>query len=631
MKPWMKWVLGIIGCLVILIILALVLVTSFINPNDYKGRIETAIHDKTGLYLNIGGDIKWTLFPSIGLSVSSINVKDQQKQPLATFQQAQLSLKLLPLIFKKVEMNKVVVNGVELNIIKMANGRFNWQQPPAAATQAPSVKPMQKASAKVSDKTTRSPLPESTKKGSSLSLNVQKIELKKINLHYQDKMSHQDLYVHNAYVTAGNILSGHTFPVSAGFTVKSKNPTLDMSFILNGNGLIDLKKQTYALNDLNLKITPLQSAAKGDSFTLKGHASMVGSAIKFNFDGSQLNLQNYLPVTSTAKKSTVSTTPSKQQSTATSNNEAKSPTGVSHEESGNKVIIPVGPIQSLNLNGKLKLTELSFNNITFDHPEIAIKADKGIAQISRLNAGFYGGTINAKTTVNAQHSTPNVSINASIAGTDLQKLGQSLKKISNIQGNVNAQVRLLAQGATQSALTRSLNGKVSFHIDKGQVTGVNVNHLVCRMVSNIRNKKIEKKDWANATQFTSLKGEWDIHNGIARNSDLTASLNQMSLKGDGWVNLVQQTMDYHLGLTITGNSAEPDESACEINPRYADITWPVQCKGQLGQKGLCGIDTERLGDTTKVILQQEAKDQLQKQLKKHLGDGIGNKLKGLFN
>ena len=622
MKPWMKWVLGIVVCLVVLIILTLVLVTSFINPNDYKSRIETTFHEKTGLYLNIGKKIKWSLFPSIGLNVKNINIEDPKKRPLATLQEAQVSLKLIPLFFKNIEMKTAIINGVQLNIVKMTNGRFNWQQSPTSHAVTKITPPVQEHQPQAPEKTASIPSAKA-RNNTPISLNIKQIEFKKIDLHYYNQLTHQDIYIKNAYMNAGNILSGKHFPVSAGFTINSKNPTLGMNVTLKGNGLIDQKKHTYALKDIDLKATPLQPEAKGDHFTLKGNASVHGTAVTFDLNGSPLHLKNYLPITSKNKKEkTVSEQPQSEH--------AKSKKTSTPVEAANKVIIPTGIIQPLNIDGKLELASLTFNNLTFNHPELMIKADKGIAQISRLKAGFYNGIIDAKATVNTQYSMPNVSINASIKGTDLQKLGQALQNIKNIQGNVNATVRLLTQGTTQDLLTKNLNGEVSFHIDHGQMTGININHLVCRMIAGIRNKKIEKKEWGDTTQFTALKGEWHIRDGIAYNNDLSASLNQMDLKGDGWVNLVKKNMDYHMGLTITGSSAEPSESACEINHKYADITWPVQCKGKIGEKHLCGIDTERLGDMTKVILQREAKDALQKQLKKHFGKDIGNKIQGFF-
>ncbi len=622
MKRWMKWMLGIIGCLIFLLVTILIIVITLVNPNDYKGKIEANVYEKTGLYLKINGDIKWQLFPDIGLFVSSINLKNQEKQPLATLKKAQVGIKVLPLLSKKIELGKIVVTGVNLNITKLNNGQLNWQK----ALSFPAKK--QLASDKIASPTAKQIATASQNKPpSAMALNAEKIELKNVNVHYLDQKTNQLITINHAYATTGNILSGKNFPLEAGFTIKSKTPSLNMKFMLTGNGLVSLKDKTYAIKKMHLTVFPQQKTATGDKFTAKGNFSVVKNKIIFDLNGSPLHLSNYLPVkSSTNAVQTGKNASYKSKATAVS---ASSADKISlHKD---KVIIPVLLLRSLNIDGRIKLNELSYNKVMLNQPLLVVKAKDGIAELSELKAGFYNGKIDGKAIINSRDVQPKVSVNMNISDTDINKLSHSLAGIDNIAGHLNASMRLLTHGSRQSALTENLSGLISLTVDKGRITGMNMNHLVCQMISRIRKKNIEKNNWDNFTQFTALKSQWTIENGIARNSDLTASLSQMNLRGDGWINLVSNVMDYHLGLTVTGNSVESDEPACEINQQYSNLTWPVRCQGYWRKKGLCGIDQERLANTAKTLLKNEAQHQLEKQLKKHLGNDITNKLRGLLN
>ena len=54
---------GLIG----LIVIALVLVVMFVDPNDYRDDIEKLVEEKTGRELTLSGELKLSVFPWIAL------------------------------------------------------------------------------------------------------------------------------------------------------------------------------------------------------------------------------------------------------------------------------------------------------------------------------------------------------------------------------------------------------------------------------------------------------------------------------------------------------------------------------------------------------------------------------------
>ena len=91
-----------------------------IDPNDYKDEISAAVAEKTGRDLSIGGEIKWTVFPTIGLELSDVTLGNPEgfgDQPMLDIGEAGISVKLMPLLKRRVEVGEVSMNDVSISRI----------------------------------------------------------------------------------------------------------------------------------------------------------------------------------------------------------------------------------------------------------------------------------------------------------------------------------------------------------------------------------------------------------------------------------------------------------------------------------------------------------------------------------
>ena len=80
-----------------------------VDPNNYKEEISAAVLKKTGRELTIGGEIKWNVFPSIGLDLSDVTLGNPEgfgDQPMLDIGQAGISVKLMPLLNRKLEVGE---------------------------------------------------------------------------------------------------------------------------------------------------------------------------------------------------------------------------------------------------------------------------------------------------------------------------------------------------------------------------------------------------------------------------------------------------------------------------------------------------------------------------------------------
>ncbi len=129
MRKPVKVALSIITALVFLVIIAIFTLPFFIDPNDFKPEIAAAVKNKTGRDLTISGELKLSIFPWLGISSGKItlgNATGFQDQPFATLEESDIKVKLLPLVTKKIEVNRIVLKGLTLNLAKNQQGGNNW-------------------------------------------------------------------------------------------------------------------------------------------------------------------------------------------------------------------------------------------------------------------------------------------------------------------------------------------------------------------------------------------------------------------------------------------------------------------------------------------------------------------------
>ena len=140
MKKTLKIILYTIGILVLLVVAAAVAAMLLINPNDYKDDIVKVVHDKTGRELQLKGDIKLSLFPWLGLELGQTSLGNAPgfgTKPMASIDKVDVKLKLLPLLRKQVEVDTVVLDGLNLNLRRNKVGVTNWDDLVSAGTAGP--------------------------------------------------------------------------------------------------------------------------------------------------------------------------------------------------------------------------------------------------------------------------------------------------------------------------------------------------------------------------------------------------------------------------------------------------------------------------------------------------------------
>lgn len=296
-KPF-KIILSTIAAIALLLIAVVCTLPFVINPNDFKPEIIAAVKDKTGRELVLDGELKLSLFPWAGISTEKIalsNAPEFQDRPFATIEEGNIGVRLLPLLSKKVEISRIVLKGLVLNLARNKQGLNNWDDLTASA---PKPSP-----AAVADKTDIQPVPERTTfsiggmtienariKWDDLK-NENHIEITELNLN-ADKFAFDepaDIVASMSALKSGSA-SSHAIKLSTELTVNEKFDAFalhhsDLQVISPGEAVpgqtlttalavadaaLDLNRQTAKISGLQLKSGDVSLAA----------AEMTGISIK---------------------------------------------------------------------------------------------------------------------------------------------------------------------------------------------------------------------------------------------------------------------------------------------------------------------------------------------------------------
>ena len=119
-----------LGALVGLLLIAVVAIALFVNPNDYKDRIVRVVKSSTGRDLALPGAIKLSVFPWVALELGPASLGNPAGFPDGEFvsvQHVALRVRLLPLLHKDLQIGKIEIDQLDVNLQKNAAGKGNWE------------------------------------------------------------------------------------------------------------------------------------------------------------------------------------------------------------------------------------------------------------------------------------------------------------------------------------------------------------------------------------------------------------------------------------------------------------------------------------------------------------------------
>lgn len=239
MGKLLKLLFGIIGSLIGLIIVAAIAILLLVDPNDFRGEITEAVTEATGRSMKIDGDLSLSVFPWLGINTGAVelgNAKGFGKQAFAKIDSTQIRVRLLPLLSTKIEMDTLVLNGLELNLQRNKQGQDNWSDLGGTAQSA------------------KQPQADSSGPPKLAALAIGGIQLENARINFDDRQANKQFTTSALNLTTGSLEPGAPVALTLEGNIDSSAPAMnghiDLTTTLQANPFAG----SFALGDMQLTV-----------------------------------------------------------------------------------------------------------------------------------------------------------------------------------------------------------------------------------------------------------------------------------------------------------------------------------------------------------------------------------------
>lgn len=617
----MKKIIAIVGAILIGLILIMIGVIAFfvktIDPNSYKDKISQMVYENTGRNLSLNGTISWTVFPWLGMKVQDVALSNTayfKDKPFAAASEVDVTIRLLPLVVGKIEVGKLVLQDFNLQLIKNSAGETNWKDL------------IEHANSSGSESTSSSKAPE---------LMVKNVDIRNANITWQNQQVDKTVEIKNLNFSSSNINFGRPFAVTADFSfsalpevsgdiqvegmitanvanqiyaleqaqllgsVSGKDLVGKLDFSAKVDAAADLNKQTFDLDDLNIKLAGLNVNGKINGVSVIDAPTFTGNLNIAAFDPKLLlNILGYtcgkntkicqsmsadLTVQTTSKFLKVPKLEIKIDNTVLSGSGS-----YSHFDDKNVVFnvdinqvdfdsylngikaIKASPqavkatsrkaaknqskeqdglyaaLREIKFNGDLHVADLKFAQLRLNDLLIQVNSDNNAINLNPINFKLYQGTAQGGVAVNFKRNVPVFGVKAALSAVNLQKLFTDVLGEGKIGGVASFNTSLTTSGDNTNSLLRNLNGNGKFAINNGSLNGVDVKYQIERADALLHQKIPPKEILPSQTRFDQLTASFNITNGSLNNNDLLLRAPYCKVLGKGTANLATQILNYQM-------------------------------------------------------------------------------------
>lgn len=671
MKVLMKWLIGIIAALVVLVAAAVVLVPMFVDVEQYKPKLEEIVSQQTGRSFSMGDDMDISVFPWVGVRLSDLQLGSPQgfaAKEMVTVRSFEVRLKVLPLLSRHVEVKSFVVDTPQIFLERRKDGMANWEN---LGTRT-----------KEKEKTDTAPETDTAPKNGALpiaSLAVANFAIQNGLVSFTDKAAGVEKQITDFHVNLTDISLENPVPLSMSAMVDGKPMSLDGSIGPVGKTpgksdiLFDLAAKAFGVMDvkmagtfkdpsgrqqvdMDLAVAPfslrklmgeldqpffmetadpgvfekiaLNTKISGNADTVSftdgnltlDDSSLVFSAgakafekpdIAFDLALDRIDLDRYLPPA--AQKKTV-------PGADTSGKDGEKTAAAKPDYT---------PLRKLVMDGKLKIGQLTAANLSVSDMTAHITAKNGRITLDPLSMNLYEGSLAATLGLDVRQDTPKTRITLDLKGVQAGPLIQDAAAKKIITGTVQATTTLDMTGDTPDTIKKTLAGSGEMTFADGAIEGIDIAGIVRNAAAKVGlGKQPEQKP---RTDFAKLQVPFTVGKGVldVTRAGMMSPLLRVTAAGKAF--LVEETLDFRVEPkivgTLKGQGDTKDRSGIMvpllITGPFASPKIRPDLAGMLGSgvpdadKLKEALDTKKLPDTKS--LEEEGKKAL-----KNLMPGLKN-------
>ena len=633
MKKVAKWIAIVLGGIIVLVLVALLIIPRFVDLQKYKPQIEEQVAKSTGRPFSIGGDLELSLFPWAGVALSDLHLGNPpgfREKDFVAIKSLDVRVKLLPLIFKDIQVKRFVIEGPRIVLEKSKEGRGNWEglgkppekvEPQKEKVGAPGEKgqgelPIKGLAVGEFAVTQGSALwidhgTGERREISDLTFRLSDVSLDSpIRLTLSAKMDGKPLSVTGTVGPLGKEPGKGTMPLD--ITLSALN---ELKVALKGhvtdaansqNFDLSLEISTFsprklmtaldrefpvatsdpkALDKVALKVklkgNPTHVAVSDGSLDLD-QSKITFSArakdfskpdLQFKMNLDEIDLDRYLPPP-----------------------EEKKPVDVKEKAPPQeKKKADYSPLRKPVLDGEIRIGKLKIKGARLEDVQLQVRAKNGLYTLDPFAFKAYQGDLTSKTTFDVSQDTPKTRLDLDGKNFMVQPLLKDVVGKDFLAGTTQAKIALRMEGDDPDRIKRTLNGQGQFLFQNGAIVGIDIPGMVRNVTASFGLG--EKSGEKPRTDFSELDTPFTITNGLVETTKTRLASPLLRLLASGNANLVSEILDFRVEPTFVGTLKGQGDAK-----ERSGITVPVLVSGT--------FSSPKFRPDMKAILDKELKQGL---------------------
>jgi len=591
---WFKWLLAVVAGFIAVAAFYLLVV---FDLNDFKAEITRKVEQQTGRQLQIAGDIGWTIYPSLGLSLSDVklsNPKGFAPEQMLEVSELKAAVALMPLFNQDLQIQQLHLDGVIANLVTRKDGSSSMDGLTA-------------------NKTTTTTETE-TAAATGPELQLQDLSVSNLQLNLLSEGS-PDQRLTLKSLKLNDFKANEWAPLDFELVVLSSQTQLDVKGsaqlqLSENNQLVQLKdfvletdftgvpvKQLSLETELTLALDKKQlewhwkklqlDEIKGSGQLAVNYAKQA--VIKLNLQLDEVDTASYSSENSTEQAGTTA-----QQSQAEPD---------------------LSALRQFDLDLKLAVKTLKVAGLHTENLQLALTNKAGLVQIQNASADLYQGKVLAKATLDARKTPVSYSFNKQLSGLALRPLLTDGADIDLLSGTAKLSIEGKGHSLLPEQIKKNLLATGSFEVTDGSLYGVNIAQMIRNAKATLKNEAQTGDNSEQKTDFSSLTGSFNLTDGLLTNPDLKMAAPLLRLAGKGSANLLSEELDYQLSTALVNTSKgqggkEKDD--------LAGVEIPLKISGTM-QKPKYSLDTKALLEGQLKEKVESGKEKLKNKLLEKLG------------
>ena len=605
MKKLIKIFFSIIVVAIVFIIAAVGIFVATFDADDYKNDLSTLVAEETGRNLQFFGDVSLTIYPALGLDLGALsfsNAEGFSKTPMVKVNQVSISIDVPSLFAFKPEVDKLILDSLEINLEKNTAGVTNWDDLTAQSSSSAETGAGESSSSDTSSDGTPMKI-----EGAFGGLDISNAKLT-----FKDDQAGTEYRLNRLDISTGRITPDEAFPFKLDASVTSVNE-VDASIELAADIFYQIESGVINLNDLvlalsavgpllptedlkvdisaqKLRFNPASSVldldslslttdAAGDIFPLgKIKAEISGETLKLALNKNSLSIEGLALAIDEARLTgrldvkdylqpdiafelasdnldvdallgTPPPTPPGDGAEAEAAPEAVE-TGSAEDV---KIELPTELLREIGLDGSLKIAKLKIQNLHINDVDVGIKAGKGKIEMSPLTMKMYDGGFSGKVGIDVTGKQPSYAVSKAFDRVQIGPLMVDFAALDKIGGALTASVDVNTRGEWLSELKKNSQGNMSLNFADGALKGFNLRHMLDTAKAKIKGDAAPDAE-SRVTDFSALSLSGKIRDGVFSSDDLNLQAPVIRVGGEGQADLNVNTVDYLVNAKLVGTT-----------------------------------------------------------------------------